>query len=213
MHRVSKKYLNRGRDAYHVSRHRLSAKALLFSARWRVPKGHDRHERHASGEEWCTPFSSSEWDGRYANVPRAGNSVLHPLSLLAYFYSSLSVTRVGSSPFPLKKFSAAWRLSSLIVRRFLFSGTKYAAPPLQARWQHHANIPIFAIRMPPNDGLGVLFGDCGLLAQSLRYTYSIRREGHDKLHFGKPYDVSLSLGKRQTWRYGKTVSRLGGWVK
>jgi len=43
-----------------------------------------------------------------ANVPQAGNAVyiLHPLSLrlLAYFYSSLSETWVGSSPFPLEEF-------------------------------------------------------------------------------------------------------------
>lgn len=43
-----------------------------------------------------------------ANVPQAGNaiSILHPLSLrlLAYFYSSLSETWVGSSPFPLEEF-------------------------------------------------------------------------------------------------------------
>lgn len=70
------------------------------------------------GQGNVAPFSQRGWlDGlsnlgrgsiEGANVPQAGNavSILHPLSLrsLAYFYSSLSETWVGSSPFPLEEF-------------------------------------------------------------------------------------------------------------
>lgn len=76
--------------------------------------GHEREKRRGEerrGEESLVPWLEEGWwwggiEG--ANVPRPGNtvSVLHPLSLrpLAYFYSSLSETWVGSSPFPLEEF-------------------------------------------------------------------------------------------------------------
>jgi hypothetical protein len=57
---------------------------------------------------WTVSESRERGSIEGANVPQAGNavSILHPLSLrlLAYFYSSLSETWVGSSPFPLEEF-------------------------------------------------------------------------------------------------------------
>lgn len=75
-----------------------------------------RKERHTVGQRslvlraWVAERRGRVWGVSIegANVPRAGNtvSILHPLSLrsLAYFYSSLSETWVGSSPFPLEEF-------------------------------------------------------------------------------------------------------------
>lgn len=86
-----------------------------------------RKERHTVGQRslvlraWVAERRGRVWGVSIegANVPRAGNtvSILHPLSLrsLAYFYSSLSETWVGSSPFPLEEFFLLLSLPVLLL--------------------------------------------------------------------------------------------------
>ena len=129
--------------------------------------GHEREKRRGEerrGEESLVPWLEEGWwwggiEG--ANVPRPGNtvSVLHPLSLrpLAYFYSSLSETWVGSSPFPLEEFFLLLLL--LLPSPSLFpllcvytqpSGCVYLEEGDAAAATTCKHSPVlFAIRMPP----------------------------------------------------------------
>ena len=130
--------------------------------------GHEREKRRGEerrGEESLVPWLEEGWwwggiEG--ANVPRPGNtvSVLHPLSLrpLAYFYSSLSETWVGSSPFPLEEFFLLLLLL-LLPSPSLFpllcvytqpSGCVYLEEGDAAAATTCKHSPVlFAIRMPP----------------------------------------------------------------
>ena len=119
-----------------------------------------------------------------ANVPRAGNAVSilrppisrsagAPRRSLAYFYSSLSERRVlGSSPFPLEEFARPRARPPRL-------------PPPATRRQQHANIPLFAIRMPQNAaaraGRGAVSAGCDPRPRGAPHSYSFcRRLGGKK---------------------------------